>query len=81
MAHATKLRTIWHTVQTAAGLATALVVLVALTPLATGNTAPAMTGVAPTSASVPDVGTLDGQGLRAPADEPGTHQAHIANPQ
>ena len=85
MARPTKLRTFWNTVQTAAGLGTALVILVAFTPLATGTNAPTMTAVAPTTANAPasvsSARALDGQGLRAPTDESGAHQAHITNAQ
>ena len=74
-----KLRKAWNTVQAALGLGTALAILILVTPLATGT--PKMTGVAPksTPGSVDSAGALDGQRLRAPADESRAHKAHITD--
>ncbi len=78
-----KLRKVWHSVQTAAGLGTALVILLYMTPLASGLTAPAkMTGIAPISQpSVNRTSALDGKALPAPPKKTRAHEPHIIDPQ
>ena len=74
-----KLRSAWNTVQVAAGLGTALLVLIVLTPLARGHSDAKMTGIAPPSAPASSARVLDGQRLPAPADKTGAHETHITD--